>query len=344
MAGLSTCPRCGSAEAGSPDPLGVRRCLACRIEYRPPLRVPIRHAGVSPAKDSKGWMAVFVAAGVVVGITIAAGDSQAPDTSVPPFGIPELRLPELQVDGLAGLEGLDTIEAMMPERVELEHEVHITRRRGRELFMTGLVRNPSSEDFERVDFELRALDPSGSVLATLEPTLACPSMAADEVCAWALDTELDVQVSEFEFELAGVRNPILGLPIVNFRAHFDREGERMSDDGAELHLAPHAGEVELELAPGTSLSSAWISVTALDEHEQVLDVTLERVRFMHATHHQELDIPRRAEAASFVVAVAGQRFELGEAGPGEALELPEVELPKIQLPKIELPSRPVEPG
>src|SRR5690606_34693855 len=75
------CPICGATDERPPDALGVHRCPACAIEFRPPGRMPIRLAtvspGVQPNHDFRTLIYAMAIVGASLGIAVAVGDHKA---------------------------------------------------------------------------------------------------------------------------------------------------------------------------------------------------------------------------------------------------------------------------
>ncbi|KIG14897.1 hypothetical protein DB30_06199 [Enhygromyxa salina] len=284
------CPLCGVDDEGQPDPLGVYRCRGCEIEFRPPLRVPIRRAGVSAVpvagSDNRAVMWILAGVGATIGVAIAAGDSQAPSKPAP-FQLDEINLavPTFEPVHLSGLEGVEELYDPFA-RVELEHEVHASVFDHGDFVATGLLRNPSAAALGDVSMHARFLDSTGALVATLSATVACLAIQPNEVCAWSLDAPVPV-ASEVVFEANGARGLLVDLPTLAARGRFDLQGKAItkvavpSAQGLRLNPPSPRGArddtawtVIFPVDAGTVLLDSWAAVTSLDEEDQVLGVEL----------------------------------------------------------------------
>ena len=267
-----TCPVCARASEATPDLYGVVRCLDCALEFRPPGRVPVRRAGVSASPNpgsSQGWIGLLAVGAMIIAVTMAVGDSRAP-TEPPPFQAPtfEFEPSEITVPILdpALLGGLELGESMV---VRLEHEVHISQINQADVFLTGLVRNPSSGFVDIIDVEVRCLSSTGALLETRTGTSACQHMGPGELCAWTLDARVP-KVGGFEIE-ARAHFSLPDEGSVELSARFDGAGQRIATPGVgdPIELDLTGRRVSFELGPGLSAVGLQGTVVSFDGEGQV---------------------------------------------------------------------------
>jgi hypothetical protein len=263
------CPICGTDDAGPPDSFGVHRCSACRIEFRPERRVPIRRATVTlpvaPVNNRRGGIAVLVIVGAMLGLAVAIGDHKA-STRVDQFESftpPPVQLDPAMLEALDGIAGLDPITPF--GSITLARELHLSQIAGGELFATGIIYADERFPVEDVIVEVECRDLAGGELSCPRAVVSCKTMQPGDRCAWMIETRVSGSIAEIEFSAHARQALGLGPPQLDLRS--DR-----SDRGEEVELDPKRRELTLKL-PNPGVSSAWATVSAYNEHGRVLGVS-----------------------------------------------------------------------
>ncbi|HLT39703.1 MAG TPA: hypothetical protein VK034_25645 [Enhygromyxa sp.] len=297
------CPICGATDERPPDALGVHRCPACAIEFRPPGRMPIRLAtvspGVQPNHDFRTLIYAMAIVGASLGIAVAVGDHKAgaPPPTLPPPIVFQPQPPPLDpaVFELGQLDELALTAPLAP--LALEHEVHVSQIIDRRLFATGLIHAPSSLPVDEVTLEVSGRDLVGASQPSQQAVVSCEMMQPGESCAWMIDVELPSSVVEFEFEASGRYALGLGLPQLDLR----------SDRSGELELDAERGFVTFRTSAPAVLE-AWATVTAYSPEQRVLGVTktLWPDRLPAGRHRLQVTVPESdVEIGRYQVRVGG---------------------------------------
>lgn len=294
------CPTCGASDERSPDALGVHRCSACAIEFRPPGRMPIRRASINTRRNGEtaGWIISLVIMGVLAGLAIVYGDHKAsslPSVTIEPYRPPVYN--PAQFDALAHIGELQFDGPLA--RIPLQHEIHRSQLVDGELFATGVI--TATEPVEAISLEAECRDLAGAPLGVWSAVVACESLQPGERCAWMIESKVGGSVAEIEFKPTGQRS--FGLAPLQLDLRSERPGE--------IDFNPTKQTIKFEIRDHT-LREARATVTAYSPDGRVLGVAETRYSGRHAPgrHRFSVAVPKPAdEVGSYEARIGGLQSE-----------------------------------